>query len=77
MALTDTQKLELSQDLFCEKIRSYTDWTTFINMVNNITPTMLKTFLKSGITSRSNAEQALSDEIELNASKIADLADEY
>ena len=49
MAMTDDEKLRFAISKFKEKLLSIPEWKDFKSMVNSISPSKVKTFLKSNL----------------------------
>jgi len=49
MAMTDDEKLTFAISKFKEKLLSIPEWKDFKNMVNSISPSKVKTFLKNNL----------------------------
>lgn len=68
MALTDEEKLNAAIIAFQNKLDSLSDWDTFQNLISNITPEIVKTFLANKI----NAQASNYDDESINYTNKAD-----
>lgn len=75
-SLTDEQKLEAAKRAFIEKLDSIDDWATFKSLLQNISPTMVKNFLKNKIEEKEQAYIDASTQLATTSADLGDLVDE-